>query len=442
MTHAITSALPPLPLGKAPVRGTLFAGAAAALLGFGGFLGWSMSVPLASAVVVTGTVQADSNRKTIQHLDGGIIRDLLVRDGDRVGAGQPLARMDEVENRARSDMLERQHWALLAEEVRLRAERDDQPELHFPEELTTQRHRPDIAEILSTQDGLFSSRNSRMEGQMAILRQRIAQNHALIAALEVQIAAGERQRALLEQEETTVSAMVEKGVERRPRLLALQRTAAQLAGAQAEHAGRIAQSREVVAEAELQQADLRRTRHAEAALGLLEVQTRRTELAEKRIAVAVRLARSSVVAPEAGTVLNLRTHTAGGVIPPGGAILDLVPRDDRLVIAVRVRPVDIDSTRVGRPALVVLTAYPGRTAPRLDGQVTHVSADTLSDERTGAPYFLARVDVPRAQIEQAGLDDLHPGMPAEVLVSGQERTLFDYLVQPLTDSFRRAFREE
>jgi HlyD family type I secretion membrane fusion protein len=203
----------------------------------------------------------------------------------------------------------------------------------------------------------------------------------------------------------------------------------------------MAQAREAIAEAELQGVDLRNARISEAATELREVQTRRAEVEEKRRTAAVQLDRREVMAPQAGTVLNLRYHTPGGVVTPGTAILDLVPQDDRLIIEARVSPADIDVVHAGLPAKVALTAYKSRTTPQLDGKVLQVSADALNDERIGQSYFLARVEVNGDQLAGLGGVQLAPGMPAEIFIETGERTLLDYLIRPLRDSFNRAFRE-
>jgi HlyD family type I secretion membrane fusion protein len=228
----------------------------------------------------------------------------------------------------------------------------------------------------------------------------------------------------------------------KPRLLALERNAAYLAGAQGDFRGRVAQAREAIAEARMQILNLRRARTDKAATELRDVQTRRAEIQERYQAADVQLVRREVLAPQSCTVFDLRYVTSGGVIPPGDEILDIVPHDDRLVVEARVLPTDIDVMPPGLPAEIVLPAYKGRTTPRLDGRVLQVSADALADERTGVTYYLARVEVDADELAQLDGVDLYPGMPAEALIVTGERTAFDYLVQPLRDSFHRAFRED
>jgi HlyD family type I secretion membrane fusion protein len=426
---------------RPPVRGPILAGLAAVGIGIGGFGSWAALTPLSSAAVAPGIVQVDSNRKAVQHRDGGIIAELLVREGDRVAAGQLLLRLDDVESRAAFDVLEQQYHALLAQQARLTAERD-QTELRWPAILAGRAVRPEVASILAGQEHVLRSRQDTLAGQVDIMNRRIAQYGAQISALEAQLSAGERQRELIREELTNVRELLAKRLERRPRLLALEREGARLDGAQGDYRGRIAQMREAIAEAELQIIELRAARLEEVTAELQDVDVRRAEVEEKLAAAEVLLVRREVLAPEAGTVLDLRYFAQGGVIPAGGTILDLLPDEDRLVIDARVQPLDIEEVQGGMAAQVVLTGLKGRATPYLDGSVVRVSPDALSDERTGAPYFLARVEVERAQLSQLSGIELIPGMPAEVLIVNRARTALDYLVQPLKDSFRRAWREQ
>lgn len=429
----MTGGLPDRP----PVRGTVLAGVAALALGFGGFGAWAARAPLAGAAIAPGVVAVDTSRKTIQHLEGGIIAELPVREGDRVEAGQVLVRLDDLEARALHGLLQGEYFALRAQEVRLEAERDGRAELFFPAGLDRAP-----AEILAGQRRIFESGREALAGRIDVLGRRIAQLEAQIAALDAQLAAGRDQLALVAEEVAGVRAMVEKGLERKPRLLALERQAASLAGQQGEYANRIAQAREAIAEAEMEILNARRSQVEKAALELRETGMRRAEVEERLATATVALGRREVVAPQSGIVLNLRYHTLGGVVPPGGEILDLVPEGDPLVVEARIAPTDIDVVHPGLPARIALSAYKSRTTPHLDGRVLRVSADALADERTGQPFFRAEIEVDARQVAMLEAIRLRPGMPVEAFIETGERTLLDYLVQPLADSFRRAFREQ
>lgn len=422
---------------RPPVRGTILAGVAALALGFGGFGAWAARAPLAGAAIAPGVIAVDGSRKTVQHLEGGIIAELPVREGDRVAAGQVLVRLDDLEARALHGLLEGEYVALRAQEARLEAERDGKEPVVFPAELDRAP-----AEILAGQRRIFESGREALSGRIDVLGRRIAQLEAQIAALEAQRAAGRNQLALIAEEVGGVRTLVEKGLERRPRLLALERHAAALNGQQGDYANRIAQAREAIAETELGILNARRERVEKAAVELREVQVRRAEVQERLATAAVALGRRDVVAPRAGVVLNLRYHTLGGVVPPGGEILDLVPEDDPLVVEARISPTDIDTVHSGQQARVALSAYKSRTTPYLDGRVLRVSADALVDERTGQRFFRAEIEVDADQVAALDAVRLMPGMPVETFIETGERTLLDYLVQPFTDSFRRAFREQ
>lgn len=425
-----------------PVGRTIAIGVVLAAVGFGGFGSWAALAPLQSAAIAPGTVTVDSNRKTIQHLDGGILAEILVRDGDRVVVGQPLVRLDDLETHANVGLLEGQLWSLLAQEQRLVAERDRLDRIEFPEVLTA--HRVDLAatEIMAGQERIFANRRLSLESKTTIIRQRIAQLAAQSAAMDAQRMAGQRQLNLIQEEIAGVTEMVAKGLERRPRLLSLMRQEADLHGGQGDLTNRIAQVGEEITQADMEILGLQADRQSEIVVELREVQIRRAEAESKLNAAQVRQNRRDVVAPESGTVMNLRYFAPGAVVAPGGAILDIVPGEDRLVVEAKVNPTDIDVVHSGLPAKVILSSFKSRATPQLDGEVVRVSADALTDEKTGRPYYLARVTVDADQLRGLAGVQLQPGMPAETLIVTGERTMLRYLMQPIEDSFRTAFREE
>lgn len=426
--------------GPPPIRRLAMIGLALAALGFGGFGVWAAVAPLASAAVAPGVIAADSNRKSVQHLEGGIIAEILARDGDRVEAGQPLMRLDDLETRTMLAQFEAQRGALLAQEARLIAERDGATAVVFPPELTGGDKT--LAEAVNGQQRIFASRRASLEGRTQVTRQRIAQIKAQIAALEAQRKAGGEQLALIAEEIRGVEEMVNKGLERRPRLLGLMRQAVELEGTQGEFANRIAQAEEAIAQAELEILGLEADRASEVAIELRDVQARRAELEERLVAARGRWVRRDILAPTAGVVMNLRYFAPGAVAPPGGTILDLVPQDDRLVVEAQVNPTDIDVVHLGLPAKVILSAFKSRAVPPLDGVVIRVSADALKDERSGLTYYAARIEIGPDQLKLLPDVTLVPGMPVETLIVTGERTLLQYLTQPVRDSMRRAFREE
>jgi HlyD family type I secretion membrane fusion protein len=433
----------PFGIPDRPAVGSLFStGAAAIAVCLGGFGAWAALAPLSSAAMAPGIVRVETERKTVQHLEGGIIAELLVREGDHVTGGQVLVRLDDLEARALHDLLKAQQTALAAQQARLIAERDNRAVLIFPEGLVAQLSSGKVAEIIGGQERIFASGREALQGEIDVLHQRIAQLHAQIDALKAQWASGVDQLALINEEVMSVRTLVEKGLERKPRLLALERNAAYLAGQQGEYAGRIAEAKEAIASAELEILNARRTRVEKAALELREVETQLAQVDERLAEASVKLGRRDVLAPQTGTVLHLRYHTIGGVVPPGNDILDIVPADEKLVVEARVSPNDIDVVHGGLPAKLVLTAYKSRTTPHIDGRVAQVSADALHDERTGETYYVARVEADTHQLAHLDAVKLTPGMPVETIIHTGNHTFWTYLIQPLTDSFRRAFREQ
>lgn len=427
---------------RPPVRRLLLAGLLALGFGLGGFGGWAAYAPLSSAAIASGVITVDGNRKIVQHLEGGSIADLRVREGDRVRAGQLLMRLDDLEAQALYDVLEGQHVALAAQEARLQTERESLNILAFPAVLEARRHRRDLAEILDREARIFASGREALRGQIDVLHQRIAQLAAQIAALHAQIAAGEEQLAFLDQEVADVATLFAKGLERKPRLLALMRARAVIKGQQGEFANRIAEAKETIAETEFQILNVERERVEQAALELGKISMQRAQVEERLAEAKVKLGRRQVVAPIGGTVLRLRYHTIGGVVEPAKEILEIVPDNDVLVAEARISPSDIDVVAVGSNVRIVLSAYKRRNTPQLNGKVLQVSPDLILDERSDQSYFAARIGFDSEELAKLEKVHLSPGMPIEVFIRAGERSMLDYMIQPITDSLRRAFRED
>jgi HlyD family type I secretion membrane fusion protein len=436
---AATAALAP---ERPPVGLLLLAGLLALAIGVGGFGGWAAYAPLSSAAVAGGVITVEGNRKVVQHLEGGSISELHVREGDRVRAGQLLMRLDNLEAKSLYTVLEGQYVALAAQEARLQAERESLGALVFPAALGAQRDRHEVAEVLDREARIFESGRAALRSQLEVLRQRIAQLIAQIAALRAQISAGEEQLAFVDEEVADVATLFAKGLERKPRLLALKRTRALIKGQQGEYAGRIAEAREAIAETQLQILSVVRDRVERAALELGEVSTQRAQVEERLAEARVKLGRRQVMAPIDGTVLRLRYHTIGGVVEPAEDILEIVPDNDVLIAEAHIRPNDIDIVHAGLDARVVLSAYKRRSTPQLDGRVLQVSPDVILDEQSKESYFVARIGIDAEELAKLEGIHLSAGMPVEVFIRAGERSMLDYLLQPVADSLRRAFRED
>jgi HlyD family type I secretion membrane fusion protein len=402
---------------------------------------WGGSAPLSGAAVAPGQVVVQSNRKTIQHLEGGIVSEIAVKDGDVVSSGEVLVRLDDTRARTSLDALHGRYFAALAREARLIAEREGRAEIAFAPELLQSAH-PAAHEAVAGQRRIFEARRIWVEGQIAILRQQIAQLREEIVALEAQVESEARQSGLIAEEKQGVEALVTKGLERRPRLLALQRTAEEIGARRSDHLGQIARAQQKIGEAELQITDHENKRIDDIMRELRTTQDDLFDLRERLSAARDVLDRTDVRAPRDGVVVNSRVHTIGGVVNPGDALLEIVPQAEELVIEARVRRDDIDLVRPGMTAQVRLIAYKQRWTPSVEGVVRTVSADRLEDGRSGESFFVARVEVDPASLAKLPNAELYPGMPADVLILTEKRTALDYMLSPITASLARAFREQ
>ena len=411
---------------------------------FGIFGLWSAIAPLESAAIAVGSVVLDSNKKTVQHLEGGIVDQILVREGQMVKKGEVLVKLDETAATAQLNLLRTQSIAARATEARLLAERDNKAEVAFPEDLLAAEEQYKIvAENLDSQRRLFASRKKGVTGQLAILEQKVKQYAQEISGLNSQVRSASNQIGLLSQEIKTVKGLLAKGNASRPRLLALQRQAAALNGQRGEYKAQISRVKQSIAEAEIEKINLENQALNDVVAELKEVQVQVGDLSQRIKASSDTVNRIAIFAPISGTVTGLKVHTIGGVIAAGETVMDIIPQDDDLIIEARVNPQDIDLVRSGLIARVRLSAYKTRTVPLITGTVQHISADRFDDERTGVSYYLARITI-NAE-EMAGLDgnvELYPGMPAEVLIVTGSRTFLSYLFTPISESFNRAFREQ
>lgn len=418
-------------------RGPLLAGLLLVGGGVVGSLAWAATAPLDSAAIAQGVVVVDGQRKSVEHLEGGIVRQILVREGAAVTAGQPLVILDDTQDRTLLDTLRGQLLALMAEEARLLAERDDAEAVTFDAAAFAGAD----ARVLDAQRAMFDARRATLTSQEDITTRRIAQLTDQKRGLEAQAEAAADQQALLEEELKAAQGLFDKGYERKPRILELRRKLSELGGARGEALAAMAEVEQKIGEARLQVLDLRARLLAEVTERLGSVQTRIAELREQARGLEDRVARAVVRAPRDGVVVDLAVHTEGGVVAPTGRLMDIVPTGDALIVEARLRPEDIDQVRPGLPSEVRLTAYHARTTPTLTGEIALVSADRLEDPRTGEAYYAARVRLSPEALEQAGDLTLQPGMPAEVMIRTGARTALDILVQPLRDSMRRSFRE-
>ena len=404
---------------------------------------WSTFAPLESAAIAVGVVEAESSRKTIQHLEGGIVKEILIADGDVVRAGQTLVRLDSTKVDAEVQGLRGQLWDAEAREARLRSEQHGDERVLFPAELEKAGNEdPAAAAMMATQQGIFATRHQVHQSQQAVIREKRLQVEKEIEGLKVQETAAEKRAEIVRQEAATVEILVNKGLERRPRLLGLEREMADIDGRRGETAAQISRAEQVINESQTALLKVENDRQNEIAQSLREAQNQIFQLRERMQTADDQLLRTEVKAPEDGVVTDLRIHTPGGVIGAGAPLMDLVPGQDRLIVTARVRPEDIDVVHIGLSAEVHLLPYNQRRVPRLKGEVIHVSADRLVDKRTDQPYYAAKIRVENERLTELNGIRIIPGMPAQVFIKTGRSTVALYALRPLLDSFTNAFRED
>lgn len=406
-----------------------------------GSLAWSMLAPLAAGAVAPGIISPDGSRRTVQHLEGGIIQELKVRDGDEVSAGAPLVVLQSTQAAAAYDLLLEQARTLTAARARLQAEQAGSASILFPPELTSGED-PKLAEIMQGQRALFEMRRAALTAQKQVLNDRTRQYEEQIRALEARVSSAGQQLELIEEEVRGKEVLLRKALVTKPEILRLERTQAALIGERGQHLGAIAEIRQRIGELVTQRISLDAERAEEVSTELEKVRAQYADVSERLNASLDVLNRTVVTAPVSGKIVNLRFKSPGGVIRGGEPILEIVPTEEQLLIDARVAPSDIDVVTAGLTAAVHLTAFSSRGMPRVDGIVRSVSADRVVDEATGQTYYLARVEVPKEEL--AALDQeivLVPGMPAEVLIVTGERTALAYMLEPFFAAFRRGFKE-
>jgi HlyD family secretion protein/epimerase transport system membrane fusion protein len=433
----------PSPVASKPPIDHLIVGALLAIgILFGAFGVWAAVAPLSSAALAAGVVKVETNRKTIQHAEGGIIRDIMVRDGDVVQKNKILLRLDSLDAETDRNAMRAQLNALVAQEARLIAERDNVQSVSFPQSLLAQSAIPGTQEILDGQRRIFLDHRQALNDQINVWVQRREQYRAQLAAMSAQIRSLEAQILLLEEQINDQKYLLAKGLSLKPKLLELQRQVVAAKGEIESSKGKSLALKGQMTETDVQIAGIRSTQAKSVSEELRDIQVKRADASEKLRKFEARAGRTEVVAPQDGTILNMRYFTIGGVVPPGGAIFDLVPSQDKMVFEVKVQPLDIDVVRPGLSAAVRLVAYKQRLTPVLEGTVSWVSADATIDDKINATYFLARIEVSATELRRVPHVKLYPGMPIDVSIATGERTLLAYIVQPLTDSFAKAFRED
>jgi len=414
------------------------------LMGFGV---WGNLAPIAGAVVTSGVFVVTGQNKIIQHLEGGMIREIYVREGDTVEAGQMLLELDDTAARAELQRLFLRRIRLTAIDARLQAETKEEQDITLPSEVVQWlATSPEVKEIVESQQMTFAARRNNLNSDIKSIDESIKALEERIRGSRVQLEAVHRQIVLLDEEIVTKDKLVQQGLVRKPELMVLQRTKANLEGEVGRIMGDIGDAKERIARALEQINGVRKTAIKTAVEQMHEVRGELADVRERMLSAKGVLDRVQVTAPVSGVVVKLRYHTRGGVVEAGKAIMELLPLKDELIIEARLRPQDIDTVKHGQTAMVRLTALNQRITPMVSGDVVYLSADTLADEKKSqqlgpTDIYIVRVKLNSEESRSIPNFSPTPGMPAEVYIKTAERTFFQYLVRPIHDSMMRAFRE-
>lgn len=402
---------------------------------------WAFTAPLAGAVVAPGIVVAIGQNKIVQHLEGGIVDSILVKEGDLVVAGQPVIRLNRTAAESNLQRLVEQYDAMRIIEARFLAEREGDGAIALPKDILEKRTLPEVMKVIEGQYAEFRARRDSLASSVTVLAKEIAATQEVIVGLRAQKVSADEQLRLIKEELATVQGLFDQKLALKSQVLALERAAAQLIGTQGDTVARIAQAHQSIAEIESRILDAKNNWLEKATSQLRDIQIQIADL-EERIKAARDIADREVVkAPATGIVVKLFKNTQGGVIAPAQTVLELLPTDVDLEIEARIRPDDIASIKAGSTAQLRLTAYHKRSTPTLMGFVEYISADRLTDPTTQQTYYATRIRLSNENPKGKEYPTISAGMPVEVFIHTGERTFIEYLLGPLNDIFMRAFRE-
>ncbi len=411
-------------------------------LGLGSVILWACLSTIESAVPAVGVVVAGGKRKTVTVLDSGILSQLRVHEGDRVGAGQVLLRLDDVQVRAVRDQAKIQFWSATAKLGRLNAESMDQRDFVFDEALrTAAQSDPAVAAAMLAERHQFDVRWSAFDSSVHVQERKIAQSQAQIGAIRAQIGSSGTKLALLREELANVDYLLGRGLSTKPHQLELRRSEADLRGTISQLGNQLTQAEQLIAQTEFETLNAAETRHADISRDKTDIQSARADAQQRLLAAEDQLAKRDVLAPEAGVITDLRYFTVGSSVSAGQPILDLVPASNHLLIEGNVAPNEVEHLKIGQKVNVRLSAYKAHRVPVITGVLTYVGGDRQMDANI-RPYFLIRAEIDPGQLADKPGVVLVPGMPADVLVVNGRRSVMSFLISPITDSMFHAMREE
>jgi HlyD family secretion protein len=427
---------------RAAIRRYSLVGLSSAFFLVGGLGGWAAVTELSGAVVAPGAIVVDSHVKKVQHPTGGVVGEILARDGDRVRAGDVVIRLDETVARASLAMVSKSLDELAARQGRLEAERDGAQQVAFPAAFKSRTQEPELASLIQGEINVFEDRREARAGQKAQLQERISQLQEQIDGLKLQASAKGDEIQLIQGELTGVEQLWKKNLVPITRVTSLKREETRLRGERGQLISSIAQAKGRISETSLQILQIDQDLRSEVSKELREVQAKISEFVERKTTAEDQLKRIDIRAPQDGVVHQSIVHTVGGVINAGESLMMIVPEADELSIEVKVLPQDIDQLRPGLDTVLRLSAFNQRTTPELKGKVSMIAADLVTDQRSGMQYYPVRVAFADGERERLGALKLVPGMPVEGLIQTGSRTVFSYLTKPVADNMAKAFREE
>ena len=423
-------------------RPVAFAGYTLIAMTFGVAGVWAAVAKLDKAVIATGFVETETNRKTVQHLEGGIVRQILIKEGDHVAEGQVLFRLEQVQAEANNESLSNQLDSALALEARLVAERDGALKISWPKEFTDRLIEPTLSHTLDDQIHQFEERRGSLEGQKNVIESRIVQLHKEIDGISIEKTSTESQTTYINQELVGLRELAGKNLVPVTRVYAMERERTRLEGSVGRAVADMAKAESSIDEMNIQIQELTQKFQEEVASSLLDARQKIADLRERLSVSQDVVNRLAITAPRAGMVQNLKVFTIGQVLRGGEPLLDIVPDNDALVVHAEFSTTDIDNVFAGMTSEVRFPAFHSRTIPVMLGKIESISHDRLLDESTHQYYYLGLVSLNRGDIPDEYRSRVRAGMPAEIIVSSGERTVLNYLVGPLSSSLRKTFREQ
>ncbi len=405
------------------------------------FGGWAALASLHGAVIAPATLMVESYSKKVQHRDGGIVGDILVKDGERVTDGQDLVRLDNTDTKAELAIVSGLLDEALVKKAKLEAQRDGRATMVLPPEIGAREKEAALADIISGQKKLLEAEAQTLAGKKDQLSQQVSQMNEQLSGYGAQISSKKEQLSLIKQELENLRKLQKQGLVQVSRVLAMEREQARLAGEMGALTAGKAGAESKISELKLQILQLDEEVRARTLSDLRDVEAKVIEYREKSVAMASRLVRTVIKAPITGTIYQMAVHTVGGVIQPGETIMLIAPEGDDLVLQAQVSPNDIDNVAEGQQAAVRFPALNRRLTPEIDAVVSQVGADTVRADAASPPYYAVRLTIPAKELEKLGEGKLKPGMSAEAYIQTGARSPMSYLLKPLTDQFAHALRE-